>query len=125
MASIGEGMIIKASLGLLPALPGMNGPVNTRRMDEASSLIETLQDALISQSGNEDGQNSSNGGMARIQAMIELVRELSQYISDSRLREENSPLLDQVQSVIQMVAVEVLEIRGSRAVRNMLRLQPS
>ena len=34
----------------------------------------------------------------------------------------NGALLAELQSVAQMVAVEVLEIRGSRAMRSMLRL---
>ena len=124
MASIGEGMLIKASRGFLPTLPGMNGPVNDRRMEEVSALIETFQDALITQENGANHNLSPNvSGMARIQTMIELLQELSQYVRDLRFRKESQPIIDQIQSVIQMVAVEVLEIRGSRAVRSILRLQ--
>lgn len=126
MASIGEGMLLKASRGILPVLPGMNGPVNSRRMDEVSALVETFQNALVTQENDKDtSSESSRGGIGRMQAMIELVRELSQYANDSSLRDEAGPLLEEVRSVIQLVAVEVLEIRGSRTLRTVLRLQPS
>ena len=39
-------------------------------------------------------------------------------VSDDRQREEAMPILQEVTSVFQIVAVEVLEIRGSRAMRN-------
>jgi hypothetical protein len=128
MASIGEGMLIKASRGILPVLPGMNGPVNSRRMDEVSELIDTFQNALVTQENNNNDASSSEtpqGGIARMQAMMELAREISQYASDSSLRDEAGPLLEEIRSVIQLVAVEVLEIRGSRTLRTVLRLQPS
>jgi hypothetical protein len=125
MASIGEGILIKASRGIIPVLPGMNGPVNSRRMDEVSALVETFQNALVTQENSPATNNAiSRGGLPRMQAMIELIRELTQYISDSSLREETEPLFDEVRSVIQLVAVEVLEIRGSRTLRTVLRLQP-
>lgn len=131
MASIGEGMLIRASRGLLPALPGMNGPVNTRRMDEVSALLETFQSALVTQdqlslqNSTTPFMMSPTGNVARIQAIIELVRSLVQYVSDSRSREEAGPLVEEVRSVVQLVAVEVLEIRGARAMRSILRLQSS
>jgi hypothetical protein len=117
MASIGEGMLINASGGFLRPLPGMNGPVNSRRMDEVTALLETIQDAMVTQ--NSDGSIVTT----RMDAMMDLLQELSQYFSDSRTRDEAVPLLNEVQSVIQMVAIEVLEIRGSRAMRSVLRLQ--
>jgi hypothetical protein len=117
MASIGEGMLIDVSGGFLRPLPGMNGPVNSRRMDEVTALLETIQDAMVTQNSNDSIVTT------RMTAMMELLRELSQYLSNSRVREEAVPLLNEVQSVIQMVAVEVLEIRGSRAMRSVLRLQ--
>ena len=61
-----------------------------------------------------DAGDSISGGnnAARMDAIMELFRELSSLIGE----EANSgPLLQELQSVIQMVAVEVLEIRGSRA----------
>jgi hypothetical protein len=118
MASIGEGMLIRASRGILPALPGMNGPVNTRRMDEVSALLETFQDALVTKETDVGNKLLT----ARAQAMMELLSGLNQYVSDSNSREEYGPLVDEVRSVFQLVALEVLEIRGSRAMRSVLRL---
>lgn len=120
MASIGEANLIRR--GLLPVLPGMNGPVNTKRMDEISVLVETLQDALLSSRNSDDGTAS---GQARMQAIMEIFRAASAFLSDERIREDAEPLLQELQSVIQMVAVEVLEIRGSRAVRDIFRVPVS
>jgi hypothetical protein len=117
MASMGEANLFRASRGLLPALPGMNGPINTRVMKEMQMLLGTFQDALAVET------NASVGaGRARLEAMRELLNELVTLMSDERLREDGEPLLAEVQSVVQMVAVEVLEIRGSRAMRSLLRL---
>lgn len=114
MASIGEANLQQFSRGLMPLLPGMQGPVNQRRMEELRILIETFQDALV------DQQDQTNG--PRIQAIIDLFRELSQLISNPTLRSNTEPLLTELQSVAQMVAVEVLEIRGSRAMRSILQV---
>lgn len=117
MASMGEANLFRASRGLLPALPGMNGPINTRVMKEMQMMLGTFQDALAVET------NASVGaGRARLEAMRELLSELVTLMSDERLREDGEPLLAEVQSVVQMVAVEVLEIRGSRAMRSLLRL---
>jgi hypothetical protein len=121
MASIGEANLIRWSRGLLPALPGMNGPVNTRRMDEISMMLETFRDALLVQQSDEDG-NRSPMDLARMDAIMELFRATSAFVQDADLRQETEPLLEELQSVIQMVAVEVLEIRGSRAMRSLLRV---
>lgn len=115
MASIGEGNLYRMSRGLLPALPGMNGPVNSRRMDEISMMLNTFEDALVM-------ENNDGGSRARMEAIMELFREVSAALGDERLRQDAGPLLVELQSVIQMVAVEVLEIRGSRAMRSILRV---
>ena len=115
MASMGEQNLLRLSNGLLPVLPGMNGPVNTRRMDEISMMIETFQEALVV-------DDNDNTGGERMQALVEVVREALTALADERLREEAGPLLAELQSVVQMVAVEVLEIRGSRAVRSILKV---
>lgn len=115
MASIGEGNLHRMSRGLLPALPGMNGPVNSRRMDEISMMLNTFEDALVM-------ENNDGGSRARMEAIMELFREVSAALGDERLRQDAGPLLVELQSVIQMVAVEVLEIRGSRAMRSILRV---
>lgn len=112
---MGESNLQQFSRGLLPKLPGMNGPINRRRMDEISMMLETFRDALV--------QNNDSGEV-RGDAIAEIFRAVLAFMSDARLRQDSGPLLMEVQSVIQMVAVEVLEIRGSRAVRSILRVQP-
>ena len=54
---------------------------------------------------------------------MEIFREAAAFVSDPRMRQEAGPLLEELQSVIQMVAVEVLEIRGSRAMRSILNVR--
>lgn len=139
LASIGEANLLRSAGGLLPALPGMNGPINTRRMDEIRMMLETFQNALIVQEndayhlpneGNERGYALPGSlavvqGRARIQTLIEVLREISSHLGDERLRRNSGPLVAELQSVIQMVAVEVLEIRGSRAMRSVLRVGSS
>jgi len=121
MASIGEGRLLKASRGFLPALPGMNGPVNKRVMGEMQQMLDTFQDAL--NTSDENNPESFVGqSQARLEAMRQVLQEVSVLLTDDRLREDAGPLLEEVQSVIQMVAVEVLEIRGSRAVRSIMGL---
>ena len=63
-----------------------------------------------------------DGGDQRMEAIMELFREASRFLADARMRKEAGPLLEEMQSVIQMVAVEVLEIRGSRAMRSILNV---
>jgi hypothetical protein len=121
MASIGEARLLQATNGFLPPLPGMGGPVNDRVMSEMKMMLDTFQNALAVK-GDE---NDTRMGRARMEAMQELISELGTLLTDERLREDAGPLLEEVRSVIQMVAVEVLEIRGSRAMRSILRLSPS
>jgi hypothetical protein len=123
MASIGEARLLQAGNGLLPALPGMNGPVNERVMKEMRMMIDTFQDALGKTPNGDETFVGKN--QARLETMRQLLEEISVLLTDERLREDAGPLLDEVRSVIQMVAVEVLEIRGSRAMRSIMRLTPS
>jgi hypothetical protein len=59
---------------------------------------------------------------ARIESIVELFRVASDFIGDARLRQQAGPMMEELQSVIQMVAVEVLEIRGARAMRHILNV---
>jgi hypothetical protein len=132
MASIGEANLLRLSRGFVPALPGMNGPVNTRRMDEISRMVATFRDALIVDTSNNTNtyNNHTNNpnsmdnirNLARIDTILDIVRAVSSFLSDDRLRQDAEPLLEELQSVFQMVAVEILEIRGSRAMRSLLRI---
>jgi len=144
LASMGEGNLMKSSRGLLPALPGMNGPINTRRMDEIRMMLDTFEDAIVVPDSNNsglklaDGSGSDHksfssvtgGGLAtsleqnraRATAMIDFMREILGHLQDERVRQNSSLLVAELQSVAQLVAVEVLEIRGRRAVRSMLRI---
>mmetsp|Transcript_18187 Transcript_18187/g.45027 ORF Transcript_18187/g.45027 Transcript_18187/m.45027 type:complete len:812 (+) Transcript_18187:155-2590(+) len=129
MASIGEARLLTASRGLLPTLPGMKGPVNERVMSEMQQMLDTFQDALTVENtnGNESSSSSSSfvgQSQAQLEAMRQVIQEVSVLVSDDRLREDAGPLLEEVRSVIQLVAVEVLEIRGSRAVRSIMGLEP-
>lgn len=120
MASIGESRLLQATNGILPPLPGMNGPINDRVMSEMRMMLDTFQDAMT-----VEEENNNNTGRARVEAMQQLISEIGTLLTDERLRDDAGPLLDEVRSVIQMVAVEVLEIRGSRAMRSILQLTPS
>ena len=113
MASIGEANLLRLSRGVLPILPGMNGPVNTRRMEELSGMVETFREALIS---SED--NGGAGGDIRLRTILELLGDMSAFMNQNQ--EDTVPMLQELQSVVQMVAVEVLEIRGARAIRSIV-----
>ena len=118
MASIGEANLLRYTRGILPALPGMVGPVNSKRMKELRLLLETFQSALV-----VEGAGETASARQRMEAIMEFVRELAAIVNDERVREDAGPILAEIQSVVQMVAVEVLEIRGIRAMRNLLRLE--
>ena len=148
MASIGEANLFRATNGLIPPLPGMNGPVNTRVMSEMRMILDTFQSALAADDGKQRGSSLSSGattinssnssggvgggaaaaaaasGQARLLAMRQVVDEVATLLTDERLREDAEPLLEEIASVVRMVAVEVLEIRGSRAMRSILQLTP-
>lgn len=69
---------------------------------------------------NRDGDG--NDGDQRIEPILDILRDAGAIFSDPRVRQEAGPLWDELQSVIQMVAVEVLEIRGSRAMRSIFNV---
>ncbi|KAL3925859.1 MAG: hypothetical protein SGARI_005769 [Bacillariaceae sp.] len=115
MASMGEANLLQATNGLLPPLPGMSGPINRRVMNEMGMMLDTFRNAMAV----EDEDSGS-----RLLAMRQVVDEVTAILRDERIREDAGPLLDEVRSVIQMVAVEVLEIRGSRAMRSILQVAP-
>ena len=132
MASLGEANLLRITGGLVPPLPGMNGPVNTRRMDEISMMLETFRDAIIVQRDNNSNDGASEENvpgshswspmeLARTETVLELVRAVSSFIRETRQRRDAEPLLEELLSVIRMVAVEILEIRGSRAMRSILQ----
>lgn len=123
MASIGEANLLRASRGLIRPLPGGNGPVNNKRMEELRALLDVVQSALSSSSNSAN--NSDKEGRERMESMMEILREIIVFLSDEGRRMEFAPLLEEVSSVFQQVAIRVLEIRGSRAVRNILRLSPA
>lgn len=119
MASIGEANLLKFTRGFLPPLPGMNGPVNDKRMKELGLVLETFQSALVVEGAGEETASAR----ARIEALMEVVREVVAIVNDEQVREDAGPILAEIQSVVQMVTVEVLEIRGTRAMRSVLRLE--
>ena len=118
MASMTESNLLRLSRGLVRPLPGGNGPINTRRMEEIKALVDVLQAALL--------VNEDNNGDAKRQERLDLAREFALGIfslfSDEERRELAAPILAELTSVIQLVAVEVLEIRSSRAIRGVLGL---
>ncbi len=120
MASVGEANLLRFSNGLIRPLPGGNGPVNSKRMEELSSFLDTLQNAL-SVNGNAQDMDTSK----RLSSLFSLLNEVLGILSDERRREESRPLLQEVNSVVRMVAVRVLEKRGSRAMRDILNLSPA
>jgi len=113
MASIGEANLLR--LTSLPALPGMNGPVNERRMEEIREVLDTFQSAL-------QRSQDKDGNTARLSGMMDIIQEIIAFLNDDRIREDPGPILAEIQSVVQLVAVEVLEIRGYRAMRSVLQL---
>jgi len=119
MASLSEANLIRLTRGIVPPLPGGNGPVNEKRMEEMRALADVLQSALQGKGGAAEQRQE------RMSFMMELLRELLNFVSDERRREEAAPIVNEVRSVFQMVAVEVLEMRGNRALRNILRLSPN
>jgi hypothetical protein len=127
MASIGESNLLDWSRGFLQPLPGGNGPINPKRMEELSKLLDTIQDAMAlgnSKMSIPDSSSSSNtrSNLQRLEYVAEILQELVVVLNDLRKRDNAMPLLREILNVIQLVAVEVLEIRGSRAVRRMLQL---
>jgi predicted unusual protein kinase regulating ubiquinone biosynthesis (AarF/ABC1/UbiB family) len=116
MASIGERNLLRVSRGIIRPLPGGNGPINKKRMVEIRAVIEVLQSAL---SVDDDAEKKGND---RLELLRGLAQELLLILNDQSRRQLVEPILEELTSVIQMVAVEVLEIRSSRAIRGVLGL---
>ncbi len=111
MVSTGEANLLKVSRGLIRPLPGGNGPVNKKRIEEISILLDTLQNAIdLNFAGNQAGKDT----------ILSMVRELASILADEKMRENAKPLLEEVRSVFQLVTVQILETRGSRAMRRIL-----
>jgi len=119
MASIGEANLIKITNGLIRPLPGGMGPVNKRRMEELSLFVETIQSALVVEGSTVEE------GRVRIESMMTILNSIIKIANDNQRREELMPVLQEVISVCQLVALEVLERRGSRALRRVLQLSPA
>lgn len=85
-------------------------------MVEIRAVIEVLQSAL---SVDDDADKNGND---RLELFRGLAQELLLILNDPSQRELVKPILEEVTSVTQMVAVEVLEIRSSRAIRGVLGL---
>jgi hypothetical protein len=111
MVSTGESNLLRISQGLIRPLPGGNGPVNKRRIEEISVLLETLQNAF---------EGNFPGGQAQKDTILPWLREVGTILADEKMREDARPLLEEVRSVFQLVTVEILEMRGSRAMRRIL-----
>lgn len=125
MASVGEANLLRLSNGIIRPLPGGNGPVNLKRMEELSSFLETLQNALsVNSSTSSGGGQDDIDTRQRIESFMSLLNEVITLLSDEKRREESKPLLEEVSSVVRMVAVDVLEKRGSRFMRSILNLSP-
>lgn len=116
MASMGESNLLRLSRGLIRPLPGGNGPINRKRIEEIQAVVEILQSALV--------LGETNRTRGNYQERIELARDFARGIfllfNDEERRVSVSPILKDLTSVIQMVAVEIIEIRSSRAIRRLL-----
>lgn len=114
MASIGEANLLRISSGLIRPFPGGLGPINDRRMEE----IRELFDLMVSAASEESERNN-------MEALMEFAQEVLSILSDEKKRKEAQPIVDEIVSVAQLVAAEVIEIRGRRAIRNVLQLSPA
>lgn len=118
MASMGESNLLRLSKGFIRPLPGGNGPINTKRIEEIKAVLDVLQSALVIGEANSSGE----GRQERIEMAREFAQAIFLLVNDEERREFVSPVLSELTSVFQMVAVEVMEIRSSRAIRSVLGL---
>ncbi len=118
MASIGEANLLRLSRGIVRPLPGGNGPINERRLEEMKAVADVLQSAL-----KIDADGSGEIRRKRLELAKEFAQEMLLILNDDKGRDYAGPILSELTNVIQMVAVEVLEIRSSRAIRGMLGLR--
>lgn len=120
MASMGENNILELSRGFIRPLPGGNGPINIKRMEEIRAVADVLQSALLMKSSDdEDGDRKRQ---ERLELAREFAEEMLLLLGDEERRESAAPILSELANVVQMVAVEILEIRSSRAIRRVLGL---
>ena len=130
LASVGEKNLLRLSGGLIRPLPGGGGPVNSQRIQEIQNVVDMVQSALQQQNTEEEMKSINNNNLQqsiitqrqRQQRLFEFLREALALISDEQKRQDMSPIFQEVYSVCQNVAVEVLEIRGKRALRNVFQI---
>jgi len=118
LASFNENNLLRLSNGLIrPLLPGGNGPINEQRIQEIQSVLEMIRLSTVSSNdkNNEDSR-------IKLKTFLDFTRQILDMWRDERMRADMAPILNEVYSVCQNVAVEVLEIRGSRAMRKMFQL---
>ena len=113
MASTQEANFLRASGGMVRPLPGGNGPVNTKRMEEMGEVLDVIKSAFMVGGGNSSSSSSP-------QEQLKLLREVIGLLTDEQLRDLAMPLLPELGSVVRNVAVEILEIRSSRAIRDVI-----
>jgi hypothetical protein len=116
MASMGESNLLRLTGGLIRPLPGGNGPINTRRMEEMEAVAKVLRSAFIL----EETKSEVDIYKERMESAREFAQGILLLFRDEEKRELAAPILAELMSVIQLVAVEVLEIRASRAIRGAL-----
>lgn len=115
MASMGESNLLRLSRGFV-RFPGGNGPINKKKMEEMQAVLKSFSVLLA----NERDENKSEQGRERMKMAREFVQSGLLLLSDANSRELAAPIFGELASVIQLVAVEVLEIRSSRAIRGLL-----
>ena len=84
-------------------------------MKEIRALLDMLQVTFTRK--NKDGQLLSEQNNVMV---MDIFKELYEIVTDRKKMEGARPILAEFASVAQMVAVEILEIRGSRAMRKTL-----
>ncbi len=116
MASMGERNLLRLTRGFIRPLPGGNGPINTRRMEEMEAVARVLQSAFVL----GETKSEFNSDKERMESAQEFAQGILMLFRDEERRELAAPILAELMSVVQLVAVEVLEIRTSRAIRGAL-----
>ena len=114
MASMGESNILRLTRGFIRPLPGGNGPINKKRMEEMEAVARVLQSAFVETKSDFDSNKE------RMESAKEFAQGILMLFRDEERRELAAPILAELMSVVQLVAVEVLEIRTSRAIRGAL-----
>lgn len=108
MASMGENRILELTRGVIRPLPGGIGPINTKRMEEMKAVIDVLQSALLVKGNGDNGRLMRS---ERLELAQEFARELLSLLNDQELRDTAAPLLAELKNIVQLVAVEILEVR--------------